>query len=399
MYCVRKVSDDVFYVGGDDRRLALFENIHPIPSGVSYNSYVLLDESTVLVDTADWAIGRQFISNVEHALAGRGLDYVVVNHVEPDHAAMLEEVLLRWPSAKVIATAKAFTFLEQFDINVAQENRIPVKEGDTQSFGKHEFTFVTANMVHWPEVMVSFDTSDGTLYSADAFGTFGALGGKLFADEFDFDHDLLDDARNYYCNIVGKYGAQTQKLLEKASGLDINMICPLHGPVWRKDMDVFIDKYDKWSTYTPEDPDDAVIFYASMYGGTESAAQFVSQRLNENGTDARMYDVSSTPVTTLVGESFRAGKIIIASVTYNFEIFPKMQDFLSDIKMLGLKNRTVGIMYNGTWAPRCGALLRDFFTKDMKDINIVGEDPYVKSAATASDEEALTALADEIAKA
>jgi len=392
MYCVRKVTDDLYYVGGDDRRLALFENIHPIPRGVSYNSYLLLDEKTVLVDTCDWAIGRQFIENVEHVLAGRPLDYLIINHVEPDHAATINEIVLRWPDVKIISTAKAFTFMKQFGLG-EDSRAVTVCEGDTQSFGKHEFAFVGAPMVHWPEAMVSFDTSNGVLFSADAFGTFGALGGRLFADEMDFARTELDDARRYYCNIVGKYGAQTQALLKKAAGLDIKMIAPLHGPVWRKDIPYFIDKYQKWSTYTPEDEGAVMVVYGSMYGGTESAAQYVAQQLVENGvTDVVMYDVSSTHISTLIAESFRVSHIVLACVTYNFEIYPPMHSYLTDMKMLALQNRTFAVLYNGTWAPRAGDLLKKFCTEDLKKSRLLDPQAHITSAADSDDAEQLDAF-------
>ena len=232
MYCYRKVTDDYYWVGANDHRLALFENIHPIPRGVSYNAYVLLDEKTVLFDTVDWSASRQFLENVAAVLNGRDLDYMVINHMEPDHGASIEEILIRYPNVKIITTEKAELFMHQFGFTVDGKTEI-VKEGDTKSFGKHTVTFVAAPMVHWPEVMVTFDTTSGVLFSADAFGTFGALDGKLFNDEVDFDRDWLDDARRYYTNIVGKYGPHVQALLKKASGLDIKYICPLHGPVWR----------------------------------------------------------------------------------------------------------------------------------------------------------------------
>ena len=248
MYCIRNVTEDLFWIGANDHRLALFENAHPIPNGVSYNSYVLLDEKTVLFDTVDWAVCRQFLENLEHVLNGRPLDYIVVNHFEPDHGASLEEVILRHPEATIICSTKAVNIIKQFNIAVNKDFDT-VKEGDTRCFGKHTVAFVEAPMVHWPEVMVTFDTTNGVLFSADAFGSFGALDGKLFNDEVNFDRDWIDDARRYYTNIVGKYGVFVQKLLTKASCLDIKMICPLHGPVWRNNLEYFIDKHDKWSKY------------------------------------------------------------------------------------------------------------------------------------------------------
>ena len=277
MYCVRKVVDDLYWVGGNDHRLALFENIHPIPNGVSYNSYLLLDKKTVLFDTVDWDACRQFLENVEHVLNGRDLDYLVINHMESDHGASIEEILLRYPKVKIISTEKSFLLMHQFGFNVDGRTE-EVKEGDTRCFGKHTITFVEAPMVHWPEAMVSFDVTNGVLFSADAFGSFGALDGKLFNDEVDFDRDWLDDARRYYTNIVGKYGPHVQALLKKAGTIDIKVICPLHGPVWRNDFGYLLDKYDKWSRYEPEETG-VLIAYASMYGNTESAAQVLAAKL------------------------------------------------------------------------------------------------------------------------
>ena len=311
MYCIRNVTEDLFWIGANDHRLALFENAHPIPNGVSYNSYVLLDEKTVLFDTVDWAVCRQFLENLEHVLNGRPLDYIVVNHFEPDHGASLEEVILRHPEATIICSTKAVNIIKQFNIAVNKDFDT-VKEGDTRCFGKHTVAFVEAPMVHWPEVMVTFDTTNGVLFSADAFGSFGALDGKLFNDEVNFDRDWIDDARRYYTNIVGKYGVFVQKLLTKASGLDIKMICPLHGPVWRNNLEYFIDKHDKWSKYEPEEKG-VLIAYASMYGNTEAAAQCLAAKLVEKGcTNVKVYDVSNTHVSQLISESFKLSNIVLA---------------------------------------------------------------------------------------
>ncbi|MDZ7542427.1 MBL fold metallo-hydrolase, partial [Clostridium perfringens] len=298
-----------------------------ISRGVSYNSYLLLDEKTVLFDTVDWSICRQFLENVQAVLDGRPLDYLVINHMEPDHGASIEEIILRYPNVKIISTEKAFLLMRQFGFDI--DGRIEeVTEGDTKSFGKHEVTFVAAPMVHWPEAMVTFDTTNGVLFSADAFGSFGALDGKLFNDEVDFDRDWIDDARRYYTNIVGKYGAHVQSLLKKASGLDIKMICPLHGPVWRTDLGYFIDKYDKWSRYEPEEKA-VMIVYASMYGNTETAATSLATKFVERGIkDVTMYDVSSTHVSQLISETFRVSHVVLASVTYNLGIYPPMHNYL-----------------------------------------------------------------------
>ena len=379
MYCVRKVVDDLYWVGGNDHRLALFENIHPITRGVSYNSYLLLDEKTVLFDTVDWSICRQFLENVEHVLDGRDLDYLVINHMEPDHGASIEEILLRYPNVTIISTEKSIMLMHQFGFDV-DDKTMTVKEGDSFRFGKHNIVFVEAPMVHWPEAMVSFDTTDGILFSADAFGSFGALDGKLFNDEVNFDRDWIDDARRYYTNIVGKYGPHVQALLKKASTLDIHYICPLHGPVWRNDFGYLLDKYDKWSRYEPETCG-VMIAYASMYGNTESAAQVLAAKLAEKGmTNIALYDVSNTHVSYLISETFKYSHIVLASVTYNLGIYPVMHDYLMHMKALNLQKRTVGIIENGSWAPKSGSLMKEFLDEEMKQMSILNSEVNMISA-------------------
>lgn len=392
MHCVRKVTEDLYWVGGNDHRLALFENIHPIPRGVSYNSYLLLDEKTVLFDTVDWSIGRQFLENIEYVLDGRPLDYMVINHMEPDHGASIEEVLLRHPEVQIISTEKAFMLMRQFGFDV-DGHMIEVEEGDVQSFGKHEVTFVYAPMVHWPEAMVSFDITDGTLFAADAFGSFGALDGKLFNDEVNFDRDWIDDARRYYTNIVGKYGPHVQSLLKKAGTIDIKTICPLHGPVWRTDLGYFLDKYDKWSRYEPEEQG-VMIVYASMYGNTEAAAQNLAAKLCEKGmTNVVLYDVSNTHVSQLISETFRLSHIVLASVTYNLGIYPLMHNYLMDMKALNLQKRTFAIIENGSWACKSGSLMREFID-DMREMDILDEQVSLMSSMTEDNGSDMDTLAD-----
>lgn len=397
MYCIRNVTEDLFWIGANDHRLALFENAHPIPNGVSYNSYVLLDEKTVLFDTVDWAVCRQFLENLEHVLNGRPLDYIVVNHFEPDHGASLEEVILRHPEATIICSTKAVNIIKQFNIAVNKDFDT-VKEGDTRCFGKHTVAFVEAPMVHWPEVMVTFDTTNGVLFSADAFGSFGALDGKLFNDEVNFDRDWIDDARRYYTNIVGKYGVFVQKLLTKASGLDIKMICPLHGPVWRNNLEYFIDKHDKWSKYEPEEKG-VLIAYASMYGNTEAAAQCLAAKLVEKGcTNVKVYDVSNTHVSQLISESFKLSNIVLASVTYNTGLFPAMLDYLEDMKALEVQNRTIALMENGSWGPRAASHMTNFINNNLKNMTLLEPKVTIKSAGKDSDVQNIDALADAIIK-
>ncbi|WP_229035684.1 FprA family A-type flavoprotein [Faecalicoccus pleomorphus] len=392
VYNVRKVQEDLIWVGSSDHRLNLFENIHPIPRGVSYNSYVLLDEKNVLFDTVDWSVCGQFLENLKHVLDGKKLDVIVIHHVEPDHLASLEEVMLRYPEARIYATAKAITMMEQFGFAVEGKTQA-VKEGDTLELGKHTLTFVMAPMVHWPEVMVSYDSYGKTLFSADAFGTFGALDGKLFNDEVDFDRDWIDDARRYFTNIVGKYGVQTMNLLKKASQLDIEMICPLHGPVWRNNFSYIIEKHQLWATYTPE-VKGVMIAYASVYGHTESAAQALASKLVQTGIkDVVVYDVSNTDPSYLVSEAFKYSHIVLASSTYNACVFPKMQDFLEHLKMLNFQNRTIAIMENGSWASMSGNLMRKML-EAMKNMNVL--DSTVKINSSLHIEEPLDALAETI---
>lgn len=395
MYCVRNVVDDLYWVGGNDHRLALFENIHPIPRGVSYNSYLLLDKKTVLIDTVDWDACRQFLENVEHVLGGRDLDYLIINHMEPDHGASIEEILIRYPKVKIISTEKSFLLMHQFGFDVDGRTE-EVKEGDTRCFGKHTITFVEAPMVHWPEAMVSFDVTNGVLFSADAFGSFGALDGKLFNDEVDFDRDWLDDARRYYTNIVGKYGPHVQALLKKAGTIDIKVICPLHGPVWRNDFGYLLDKYDKWSRYEPEE-NGVLIAYASMYGNTESAAQVLAAKLVDKGVkNVVVHDVSNTHVSYLISDAFKYSHIVLASVTYNLGIYPVMHDFLMHMKALNMQKRTVGIIENGSWAPKSGSLMKDFLDNQMKQMSILNSEVSMISSLGDNNKSEMDNLVDSI---
>lgn len=397
MHSTRKVKDDLIYVGGSDRRLSRFENLFPIPKGVSYNSYVLLDEKTVLFDTADESISRQYIENVVHALNGRPLDYMVVQHMEPDHCAMIDDMLRRYPEAKMVCSAKAVGMFAQFYGTDVAARALVVKEGDKLSTGEHTLHFVMAPMVHWPEVMVTYDEKDKILFSADAFGTFGALAGNIFNDEITFDTTWMNDARRYYANIVGKYGVQVQALLKKAASLDIEMICPLHGPIWRKDLGLLLEKYQKWSTYEPEDKT-VMIAYATMYGNTENAANVLAGMLADKGVkNIAMYDVSETDVSELVAESFRCSHLVLAAPTYNSGIQPKMEAYLSDIKALNLQNRTVAVIDNGTWAATAGKQMIGTL-EGMKNMTILENTISIKSALAENQLGALEALADELAK-
>ena len=379
MHCVKKVTDDLYWIGGSDRRLALFENVYPIPRGVSYNSYVLLDEKTVLLDTVDASISGLFFENLEHVLNGRTLDYLIVNHMEPDHCAIIADVVRRYPDVKLVCNAKTVPMLKQFFDFPVDDRTVIVKEMDTLCTGKHTFAFVMAPMVHWPEAMVSYDTVDKILFSADGFGTFGAINGNLFADEVDFERDWLDDARRYFINIVGKYGVQVQNLLKKAATLEIKMICPLHGPIWRENLGWFIEKYDTWSSYKPEDQA-VMIAYASIYGNTQNAAEILASKLADKGVkNIAMYDVSVTDPSVIVSESFRCSHLVFAAPSYNGGIFTKMETVLSELKAHSLQNRTVAIMENGTWAPVAGKQMREIFA-GMKNIELLEEGVTIRSA-------------------
>ena len=354
MYCVKQITPDLYYVGASDRRQPLFEAAHPIPDGVSYNNYVLVDEKTVLMDTADRAVSEVFFENVARALDGRALDYIVVQHMEPDHSASLARALRLYPDAQVVCTAKALTMIGQFTgLDIAGRARV-VKEGDTLETGRHTLKFMLAPMVHWPEVMVTYDMTDHTLFSADAFGHFGALDGALFADEVDFFRDYLDEARRYYANIVGKYGAPVQGLLKKAAALQIDRICPLHGFLWRRDFDKIIEKYDLWSRYQPE-VQGVLIVCASVYGNTMNAASIVAARLRDQGVPCALYDVSATDPSYILAEAFKYSHLLLASPTYNNGVFVKMENLLHDIAAHTLANRTVFMIQNGSWAPTAAA--------------------------------------------
>lgn len=379
MQSIRKVTEDILWVGCNDRRITLFENLFPVPKGVSYNSYLILDEKVTLMDTVDASATEQFFENLEAGLAGRSIDYLVVHHMEPDHAANIKLLLEKYPEIQVVASAKALQMIGQFfDLDLSGCS-MEVKEGDTLSTGSHTFHFVAAPMVHWPEVLVSYDEKEKILFSADAFGTFGALNGTIFNDEVDFEREYLADARRYYANIVGKYGMQVQGLLKKAAGLDIQMICPLHGPIWRTDLGWFIDKYDKWSRYEPEEKA-VVVLYGSIYGHTEQAVNALACALAEKGArNIAVYDVSRTHVSDLIGEIFRASHLVIACPTYNGGIYPPMENLLTDMKALSVQKRTVALMENGTWAAASGKQILKRL-EEMKEMLVLEEQLSLKSA-------------------
>lgn len=395
MQNTRKVTDNIVWVGCNDRRLTLFENLFPIPRGVSYNSYLVMDEKVTLFDTVDVCVLQQFMENIDYALNGKEIDYLIVQHMEPDHGAGIQEMMRRFPNMKIVANAKTVQMIGQF-FDLPQEERVVlVKEGDTLTTGTHTFRFVMAPMVHWPEVMVTYEESEKVLFSADAFGTFGALNGNIFSDELEFDKEWLADTRRYYANIVGKYGMQTQALLKKAAGLDIQLICSLHGPIWRENLSYIIDKYDKWSKYEPEDKE-VVMIYGSVYGHTEQAVDALAGKLSEKGIrHIAVYDVSTTHVSELIAEIFRASHIVLACATYNGGIYPPMENLLNDMKALSVQKRTIALMDNGTWAPTAGKQIVKKL-EEMKEMEILTQQLSIKSVLKNDREAELEAFAQQI---
>jgi flavorubredoxin len=365
-------------VGGNDRRGTKFEAVYEVPRGVSYNAYLLLDEKTVLFDTVDRSVSAPFFENLTHGLGGRPLDCLVVHHMEPDHAATIGDLLLRYPDVQILCTAKAKEMLRQFFPAVSADRVTAVKEGDTLCTGTHTLRFVTAPMVHWPEVMLTYDETAKTLFSADAFGVFGALNGRLFADEVDFFRDYLDEARRYYANIVGKYGPQVQAALKKLDGLEIALVCPLHGFVWRQDFGRYLDYYRLWSTYTPETRA-VLIAYASVYGNTENAAEALASRLAEKGMAVDLFDVSVMPASEIIAEAFRCSHLVFAAPTYNGGVFVTMDALLRDLAAHNLQNRTVAFLENGSWAPMSGRLMRQIL-EPLKNTTFLEQTVSLRSA-------------------
>jgi flavorubredoxin len=394
MYCVQEIAPKIFWVGGSDRRLELFENMFPLSNGVAYNSYLIMDEKTALVDTVDRSISQLYLENITHVLGGRELDYLIINHMEPDHCSSIEEIVRRYPKVRLVGNKKTFQFMEQFYDMDMTSNYHEVKEGEELSLGSKTLRFYTAPMVHWPEVMVTYEVSGGILFSADAFGSFGALSGNLFADEMD-DIDVVE-ARRYYSNIVGRYGVQVQALFKKLSGLQINMLCSVHGQIWRGDNISFIlDLYDKWSRYEPEKKG-VVLVYASMYGNTENAMQVLANKLAQRGIrDMHMYDVSKTHPSYIIADLWKYSHMVLAAPTYNMHLYFPMDALLKDASVLGLKNRKVSILGNHSWASAAIKSMKEHLAT-MQNIEIIGEPMDIRSALKAEGEQALDTLADAI---
>ena len=395
MYCTKKITDELTWVGANDRRLAMFEGVYSVPSGVSYNSYLLNDDKTVLFDTVDKAVCHRFLENLTTALQGKKLDYLVVQHMEPDHSAAIRELAARYPEMKIVCNEKTYELIKQFyELDIGSRVCV-VSESDTLDAGKHMLHFIMAPMVHWPEVMVTYDSTDKILFSADAFGCFGALNGALFADEVDFARDYMDEARRYYANIAGKYGTQVEALINKTSALMIDMICPLHGFVWRKNIGDFISKYMLWSSYAPEEHG-VMIAYASVYGNTENTAEILACRLRDKGIRSVMYDVSVTPASDIVSAAFKWSHLVFASTTYNAGIFVAMEALISDLAAHNIQNRTVAIIENGSWAPTSGGLIRDKLS-ECRDINILDSTISIKSSLKTAQLEEIDSMAAAIA--
>lgn len=395
---IKNVARDTVWIGGSDRRLALFENLFPLPNGVSYNSYVVLDDKITLFDTADVSVADQYRENLKAALNGKKPDYLVVLHMEPDHCALIQTVLTLYPDTTVVSSMQTFRFIAQFFPDLKIGNQLVVKEGDTLSTGAHTFHFVAAPMVHWPEVLLAYDDATKALFSADAFGTFGALEGGIFADQYDFEAHYLDEARRYYANIVGKYGMQVQAVLKKAAGLDIAEILPLHGPVWRENLGWFIDKYQKWSSYTPES-DDTLVVYGSLYGHTASAAESFAASLEEkSGSHVVVYDASKTDVSYLISEVWRCKKVVIFCPTYNGGMYPAISRFIEDMKALAVQNRTFALAENGTWGPVTAKQMRAEL-ETFKNCTILEPVLTIRSALSSADETAFQTFVDAVANA
>lgn len=381
-----KITDSVCYVGADDKSIDLFESQYVVPNGVSYNSYVILDEKTAILDTVDPRATDVWFKNLAEVLGDRQPDYLVISHLEPDHAGNIQKAAEKYPEMKLVGNPKTFAMLPQFFELDLTERCVTVKEGDTLSLGSHTLTFVMAPMVHWPEVMVSYESSEKILFSADGFGKFGAL---------DTREDWTDEARRYYINIVGKYGTQVQALLKKAAGLEIAMICPLHGPILKENLGYYLDKYNTWSSYMPEEQG-IVIAYASIHGHTAKAVQALAEILKQKTElPVKVYDLARSDMPTVVAEAFRYDRLILAAASYDGGVFPCMEDFLHHLKAKTYRNRKVALVENGSWAPSAAKTMKAVLS-EMKNLTICEQTVIIRSAMKPEDEAALTALADEI---
>ncbi|MCI9133274.1 MAG: FprA family A-type flavoprotein [Lachnospiraceae bacterium] len=383
-----KITDSILYIGVNDKTIDLFESQYVVPNGVSYNSYLIIDEKIALMDTVDARASKEWFANLEQALGGRTPDYLVISHLEPDHAANIQKAAEKYPDMVLVGNSKTFSMMPQFFTLDVTGRTVVVKEGDSLELGSHKLSFYMAPMVHWPEVMVSYESSEKVLFSADGFGKFGAL---------DADEDWLCEARRYYINIVGKYGSQVQALLKKAAGLDIAVICPLHGPVLRENLGYYLEKYHLWSSYTPEDQG-ILIACASIHGNTKAAAQKLVKLLEEKGAPKVVFaDLTREDMAEAVEDAFRYDRLVVACSTYDAGLFPCMEDFLAHLKAKNFQKRTVGIIENGSWAPMAGKHMRTAF-ESMKDITLLDPLVTIKSTLNAASQEQLEQLAQELLK-
>ena len=382
-----EITNNIKYVGVNDHQVDLFEGQYQVPNGMAYNSYIILDEKIAVMDTVDGAFAEEWLQNVEQVLAGRKPDYLVIQHMEPDHSASIPAFLQRYPETVVVSTAMGFKYMEQFfpEIEIAAEKRIIAANSGTLELGSHTLHFVYAPMVHWPEVMMTYEASEKILFAADGFGKFGAL---------DVEEDWVDEARRYYIGIVGKYGAQVQAVLKKASTLDIQTICSLHGPVLKDNLGFYLEKYDKWSSYQPEESG-VVIAYASVYGNTKKAAQYLADKLSKSGQKTVLYDLARCDKAAAIADAFRYDKLVLAGITYNGDLFPCMRAYIEGLTERSYQNRRVAVIENGTWAPMAAKLIRGMFEKS-KDIAFTDTNITIKSAMNAQNRAELDKLTAEL---
>ena len=382
------ISNDIKYIGVNDHQVDLFEGQYDVPNGMSYNSYVIMDEKIAVMDTVDKNFTHEWLDNLERVLNGRKPDYLIVQHMEPDHSANIDRFLTVYPDAVVVSSAKAFAMMKNFFGNEYENRRIVVGEGATISLGKHTLTFVTAPMVHWPEVIVTYDSTDKVLFSADGFGKFGAL---------DVEEDWACEARRYYIGIVGKYGAQVQALLKKAAGLDIQTICPLHGPVLTENLGYYINLYDIWSSYRVES-EGIVIAYTSVYGHTKAAVELLAEKLKAKGCPkVEIHDLARTDMAEAVEDAFRYGKLVLATTTYNADVFPFMKEFINHLTERGYKNRTIGLIENGSWAPLAAKVMRGML-EGCKNLTFTDTTVKIMSALNEESKGQIEAMAEELCK-
>ena len=396
MQNIRKLTEDLFWIGANNRKIDKFEGVYELGSGMSYNSYFGDFGKTVLMDTADKAVAKQFFENLAFCLDGRPLDYVIVHHMEPDHSATLIDLLHHHTETQVICNSKTLQIIGQFfpDLDISSRTTI-VKDGDTASIGSHEFKFLFAPMVHWPEVMFSFDMTSGILFSADAFGSYGAIDGSVFADGHDFGSELKAEARRYYTNIVGKYGMQTVAALKKAGELDIKMICPLHSYMWRKDFDKIISCYQTWGSYTPE-KQGVLIIEGSIYGNTANVCEVLATELDSRGIESVIYDASVKPASEFIAAAFKYSHIVVAAPTYNMNVYSPVEHVLTELAAHGIKNRTCAVIENGSWAPQSGKIMRELLGK-LPGTTVLEDGVTIKSAPDKDTYGSVIKLADAIA--